>query len=1072
VDGVVAKKSGEGDGDIDAGLHGMPGILPRPEGTPKTMAGVKMTVDTQNGVFAGGSARESKTEEYGNGDVLTNGYHESGVGSYTNGLAADPTDLQLKTSGTIERLVGQLPPEIEHITFGYTPFHLLVSRLVQETFNGLTEVITEMSEIPVQQSGQHASLSHVNQLTKGNGDASGGNVQKKLRMLNFTSDRRAQFIKILVLLGWARQAEAVSKVIDLNVWTNRRLQEYKQCISWMGELKRFLVPLRDPNPDIKTALEVLSLGKISWLPDLGYLPPEPLSAQQLLNTLRRINVLLSIRLNLHEAIPQALRTFSIASGRAKFRVPEEFEVDLSIAEEDPSSQLYFIDFRFIFSPTPAELPPGRLRDEIEGRANELLKREGLQGLFDFLHNLTLTHKLSVLRSQAHEMARGYWSEQLRVEGVHRSVVVRYWSNRPGGKHWIEIGLKRGKEAETPYALTRQKIPCIGMRWFRGSKEVQHAPVTLKSGDLSLANILKQVIALHTSYNFERMTAKLEESRLYSERLLRLRYQSSATEPMDASLLLQLTTSKAIKVVQEPVSGRFAILPASQLNSRTEYELNRVALPATEGAPQLMHLRSLASQEEADVGARKMGWEPIRSVNPNQETIQRLFGKSIQARKFFRRPKWSPSWILAFTTSLGGDSWWIVELADKETTSNLNASNTAAGPTLLSAYKVQLPGIKFPVVEPSCETLADIENTAAGMICQFVDTRTLLPYEYPHKVQVAKRRGARSLPGSLWIRIPNNTTPSMIRSPTNVGLPWLEEIIKLDYCGLDPSKKFAVHVARAQLQHNVTNLQNLLASIPSISFEPATESSREAVKFQLVTRVGDTVIPSLRGRLKSIGFLLDFASVLKSYNLTCNAASLTRLVFNYAASGGALTANVHFPEDAPKHISLCKLNPQLRIVDYLTERIRSKGLTPVIGVLRLTLTLLQTFSIIEAGQDSAGVNVLTRSDQWYQVRYSEPFPKSGFDVRLRLRRDDAMWFVPESSIKKPENVDESFEQGLKAVMKGKGEGWWGVNGGMIAHIKGIEKLVVKLDEVFRTSKQTVGDSNPRKRKAEEEVVEID
>lgn len=1071
MDGVVAaKRNNDEVVEVDAESHSMPGIIPRPEGTLKGSVGTKMATGVQSVALALGDAHAITKEDYGNGDTLTNGDHEHVNGHYTNGITTTSTEVQRKSSDAIENLVGQLPPEIEHITFGYIPFSLLVSRLVQETFNGLTDVITKMSDMQVPQSGHNVPLNHINQQVNGNGNGigitSGANVQKKLRMLNFVSDRRAQFIKILILLRWAGQAKAVGKVIDLNVWSRDRLGEYSGCMWWMGELKRRLASLKAPNPDIKTALEVLSLGKASWLPDLGYLPPEPLSPQQLLNTFRKINILLSIRLNLHEAVPLVFRQFTIADGRVTFHVRDEFEIDLSIAEEDPSSQLYFLDFRFVFSPTPAELPAGALRDVLESRANDVLKREGLQGLFEYLHNFTLTHKINVLRNQAFEMARGYWSEQLKIEAVHRSVVVQYWSHRPGGKNWIEIGLKRGKEPASPYTLNNQRLPHIALRWFRGGKEVTNFPITMRLGDLSLADTLEQVMALHTSYMFEQIATKLSESSLYSGRSLRLKCNSSAKEPMDASLLVQLTISKAIKVVLEPVSGRFSILPASQLNVRAESELNRLALPATEGASQLAHLRSFASQEEVETGARSIGWEPVRSLSPNSETVQRLFAKGIQRMKFFRRPSWIANWTLAFTTSLEGDFWWIVELTDKEKT-----AGPPAGPMLQVAYRIVLSGPEYLVIEPSYAKLADIERTAAGMISRLVDTRALQCH-IPHKIQISRRENAGSRSGSLLIRFPNKGTSSAMRNSTSLALPWLEEVVRLTYRGLDPSKSFAIHVAQVHMQQSVSKLQDLLSTIPCIAFVPGTDSFSEALKFQIPTKVGTTLIPLLKGRLKAIALLLDFASTIYSHALTCTATSLTRLSFNYTNSGSPLKATIHFPDDEPKHVSLVKPNPHLRITDHLSEKLRSRSLGPVIGILRITLSLLRTFSAMEARQNGGGIQILTRSDQWYQVRYSDPYQKGSFEICLRYKGDAPKWFVSENSVKKPDSADEAFELGLRAVTRGKGEGWRGVRGGMIADIKGVDDLVLKLDEVFRTRKHVAGESNPRKRKAEDDIVEID
>lgn len=1054
-------------GSVDAVSHNMPGILPRSESAPKISHASKMANDMHNDSSASEIPRETKKADYCNGDKLTNGDYGHLNGIATKGRSPSPTTIQRETCDRVKNDVGQLPPEIEHITFGYQPFSLLVSRLVQETFNGLTDVIGDMSEMPVPQQAQNGPLNHVNQQMNGNAHVSGGNIQKKLRMMNFASDRRAQFIKLLILLRWSSQAEAVSKAIDLNVWTSNRLREYNDCISWMGELKRILVPLRDPNPDIKTALEVLSLNKASWLPDLGYLPPEHLTPQQLLGTLQRINTLLAIRLNLHETIPPALKNFSIASGRATFRVLDEFEVDLSIAEEDPSSQLYFIDFRFIFFPTPPQLPAGRLRDEVESRANDLLKSDGLQGLFDFLHNLAITHKLSILRNQAYELARGYWSEQLKVEPVHRSFVVQYWLNRPGGKNWIEIGLKRGKGARSSYSLNTQRRPHISLRWFRGGKEVTNFEVAMNMQLLSLAAILKQVIALHTSYIFEEMVAKLKESVLYSGQYLRIIAKPSEKEPLDAYLHLQLTSKKAIKVIQEPVSGRFSVLPASQLNSRTEHELNRLSSPATEGASPLSQLRSFASHEEVETSARQVGWTPVLSLNPHPEVISKIFGRGIQRVKFFRRSAWDARWILAFTTSLEGDFWWMIELTESETANGPTKSTSSAGQTLREAYKI-LPRDK-PMLECSHSTLTSIEQTAAGMIAQYVDSRAMALAKIPHRFQLPRDITRGSQLGCILARL---AVASASRSPKVASVSWLNDMVRLDFRGLDASRCFAIYTCRVHLQRSVSKFQRLISAIAGIAFQPAVEGVLESVTFQCRAKVGETVVHSLESRLRGIGLLLDFASTIVSYNLKSNTASLTELDFNYTRSANPLRAIVRFSDGINHTVSLAKFNPHLRIVDHLTNRLRSQGLTAVIGVLRMTLCLMRGLFTIESAQNNTGVEVLTRSDQWYQVRYSEPYSKGSFDIRLRQRRDDPLWFVPESTIKRAEDGNQGLKDRLEALTRERGEGWWGVKGGLIAHINGVEKLVAKLDEVFRTSKYVAGDSNPNKRKAEADVVEID
>ena len=1054
---------------VDNKLHSMPGVLPRAEGVTHGIIGVKTATDAQSEATVEATIDELGMGDYRKGYVQTNGDHGLMNGTYANGVPPSPTSIQRKPSTTIENFVRQLPPEIEHVTFGYVHFSSLISRLVQETFNDLTEVISDMSDMPASQPNQSAPNNHVYPRSNGNGDTSQANVQKKLRMLHFASDRRAQFIKILILSRWARQVEAVSKVIDLNFWLSNQIRQYNECCAWMGELKRRLTSLREPNPDIKTALEVLSLGKASWLPDLDYLPLEPFPPQKLSSALRRINTLLSIRLNLQEILPSVFREYSIASGRATFHVVDEFEVDLSIADENASSQLYFVDFRFAFAPTPTVLPAGRLRNEIEGRANDVLKDGGLHGLFDFLHNLVLTHKLLILRNQAYELAKGHWSEYLQVEAVHRSVVVQYWSNRPGGKNWIEIGLKRSKEVRPLYLSRSQRIPHIALRWFRNGKEVDNVPAKMGLGELSLLDILKQIIAQHTNYIFQEMAAKLNEMSLYSGGFMRCKRNSSTTEPLDVSLLVQLTTSKAVKVVQEPVSGRFAVLPASYLNSRAEHELNRLASPATEGSSPLAHLRSITSKEEVDASARSMGWEPVRSLNPGQETMQRLFPNDVQKIKFFRRQAWSANWIMAFTTGLEGDSWWIVELLDKDASIEPTTLSSASGPRLRAAYKVASTDPPSLVTDHSYAALAQIERSAAGMISQYNDTRHLSASKIPHKVQLSARSGVGNQTPTILFRFSGKRAVPPIGTPGASSLPWANEMVRLDYRGFDSLNTSAIHTVSARMQKPVSNVKDLVSAIPSILFHPTSG----AFTFQVLTKVGETNIPKITRRLSAIGLLVDVVSTLQFHKLIFHRASLTHVEFGYNEVPSSLKATVHFPPDRPMHVSLAKSNPHLRIVDYLTARLKSEGLASVIGVMRMTLPLVRGLAAIETVHKNGGVEVITHSEQWYQLRYSAPYPVGGFDVRLRQRRDEFKWLVPQPSIKKVDTGNEAFEEGVKGVLRGKGEGWRGMtSGGIVADLKGVESLIARLDEIFSTSGHTPGASNANKRKAEGDVVEID
>lgn len=726
---------------------------------------------------------------------------------------------------------------------------------------------------------------------------------------------------------------------------------------------------------------------------------------------------------------------------------DEFEVELSIADKDPQSQFYFIDFRFGFSPISAEVPTGFLRDEIERRTNDALKREGLSGCYDFLHDLVLTHKLNILKHQAYEMARGLWSQNLKVEGVHRSLVVQYWLNRPGGKNWIELGVKRGN-SKNPLARHSQNSPHIALRWFRSGKEVPTVKANLHLGELSLQRILSQVIAMHTSFIFERTANRLKDGLIYSNRLLNLKNVPSVTEPLDATLLVQLTTSKAVKLIQEPVTGRFALLPSSPLYSQVEQRLNSLQDPASEASAQFAKLRAVVSVEEVEMRAQSYGWEVIKSLNLGQEAMRRLFPRETLRITLFRRTSWSQAWILAFTASLTKDTWWVVELGDRkaEVDSGIILGNSAvrAGPNFKNAFEVRMKELKSLITEPSYSTLAQVEHSAASMISQYIDTRELKARKTPHGLRPLPPGAPGSCSAILHLSLPSHPNARTPRRHVSNSPNCVSDTIALAFGNIDPVTHQAVHTVHARLRNPIPNIKDLTSNLDHLSFHPTSGS----FSFRLLTSVGEVTIPSLLDRLASIERLIHFLSVVRLHNLPCKSISLNNLIFIYPVAMSRLKATIHFSSDEPMHISLEKGNPHLRIQDFLNEHLQSQndGLGQTIKILGSTLPLLDAFTAIESAHTADNVHILPRSAIWYQIHYQSP--KGRFDLKLRRKGDIPMWHIKD--VLRPEERTEAVEQAMKSIKEGRGTGWWGMNGGIVAEFIGIRRLLREIDDIYRAS----------------------
>lgn len=160
-----------------------------------------------------------------------------------------------------QAMIDQLPPEIAHITQGYLPLSKMISRLAQRTHNDLRKTVMELQQMPAPPPTNPAA----------GDDNSPENIKKKTKLLRFAQDSHADWVKALVMTTWSRKAEDVSKLIDIKVHLDQKKHLYDVVLDQLVELKRGLAPARLPNPDLKTALEVLTSGKATWMPDVRML---------------------------------------------------------------------------------------------------------------------------------------------------------------------------------------------------------------------------------------------------------------------------------------------------------------------------------------------------------------------------------------------------------------------------------------------------------------------------------------------------------------------------------------------------------------------------------------------------------------------------------------------------------------------------------------------------------------------------------------------------------------------------------------------------------------------------------
>lgn len=990
---------------------------------------------------------------------------------HINGVTRGSESTDTSAANVISTNSANLP-ELPHITQGFFPFSKLINRSVQQCWNDLSDLITEMAEIQV--SPQDSSSLQLPTSGKPLGNQTPENLLKKSRVLDFAHAKRAEFIKLLVLSQWSRQAADVSKLIDLQNFIRTRHQAYMSALQWVGDMKRDLVQAQVANPDLKTALEVLSIGKVLSMSDLGYKPPRPLTGKGTLKRLQKINRIISVRLALYDLIPHAFQTYSIHDGRVTFAVPNEFELDLSIGQEDESSQLYFVDIRFLFTPS-SPIPKGRTLDEFDIKINDSLRNGGLTGCFDLLHSLVLTNKVNILFRQAMELARGVWSDVLHVELLHRTLVVNYWAQKVGAKSWLEIGIQSGRQCGEKDGST---YPYLGLRWMKDGQEVNSEDIEFNTESLSVECILRSVIALHISHILSSAYRIMSENLLYSAGKLSLRAQLNRTEPGDCEMSIQLTSSRYLRVSIEPMSGASIISATPSVQERLDNDRSSDRSSAEDIVTRVARLRCIAAIDEIESSVRMLGFE---TVNPRSLKIdfRRMFPSNVLRFSFFWHHLWERNWIVAATSSMDGDNWWVVQLqtaTTEEGYSTFDASNHSSS----SLRSAQVIGTFPPKIQHvGYPSLASLWHYLSGILAVHANARYLVDLQsvdfYPPLQRLVIESDLR-VP-EIFIRYRAANIPQALRIVLPCGLKKrvrIKDTIRLAFHGIDPHKKVATMIAYG----------NLL--IPTKSFNALISRWDHSLVFQkrgsgfairLLAPAGRPVITELMENLQRLECVLSIFESLQRKKMEPQSLSLSHVTFAYGPEKdllatlnietSMLSSHIEFDPNvlASQSQSLFHLrigvslehpNPHRRIQNSLESTLNHSaadaGLDTVAELLILTLPLMRALDqmlVNPSYQRQIRVQVTVRNAKTFHFHF--PAQKFHFQLAATHHRSHVVWILRELSKPREGSSHDQLKLRLQErLYNSKGDGWRGLGNGVVAEIDKVGNLLAELDKCFVAS----------------------
>lgn len=780
----------------------------------------------------------------------------------------------------------------------------------------------------------------------------------------------------------------------------------------------------------------------------------------------------------------------------------EFEIDLTVADEDQESQFWFIDFRFLFSPSLSEITP-RHQYHIESKVNAVLEKDGLSGCYTYLHEMVLTQKIGEFRRQAIELSGSTWIDGLKVEPLHRALCIQYWLDRykkKGPRSWIIIGVHSGRRKDgyhDPKSTSR-----LSFRWFRDSKEIKDVNIAFDSVNISAEKLLKTVIAMHTNHILSSIHSKLAAETIFASREAALSLHTSKTEPKESALGVQLTERQHVSITIEPVTGVFIISPASRTIASAQIKLNSLDRdPATDAHFNIENLRCQAIAEELIIFGTSVGWRRVDNPGISREDLKRKIPKDTKQIIWLRRPDWQEDWLVAITIGMSGEQWWLFQLYVSSSAScfqaNIGRSKQTSGVKVLESIRIPIRAVSS---KPSYTFMSTLHTYAGGLISQYTNLKALHDRRIRHMVKQTNPPAPIKLP-SIFIHIPELF---QARARPAAQKTWAKDFLKLTFQGLEPvlalpspefqptldvsqttsprleQKAVLVTVARMAVPIEALSVLN-----EQIDKDIAFQAKTGEIAFRLRSQVGESIIPALSDRLFQAERLISCTAVLRRYQevIKCDTISLQEISFSYGMPPGAHTRMAISSEkptslrykavvslgliEGKMKITLETGNPHLRVLDSLDKVLNyaKGGFDSVASLLPQTLYVLRAFETIEGVwgplHDKGEVFVFVRAFEWFSLRYvlksSAPDTPSitiAFDIKLCYRKQKPWWIVRRTERNDKGNKgealsDDGIDARLKSVWDSLGDDdWKGMRISAVGRDCGMETCLEKVDEVMR------------------------
>ncbi|CAO3599157.1 unnamed protein product [Absidia cylindrospora] len=339
--------------------------------------------------------------------------------------------------------------------------------------------------------GKMINKAHADLMTLTDTLPSMSDVERKRQILNYTTFTRTQFLKLMVLVKWAENADDVQMCQNIMAFLANQNKTFQDTVDYLHKIHVELPAARVRNFDILTAVDVLTTGTYQRMPTKieDMLPPAPLTDQEVLETFTKMNDEIRVRMLTKEILPSTMQKYRIANGRVYFCVNNEFDVSLTLMGNSDDRKWWIVSLDVLVQPSPGgsasdvdislnDVQRQRLRasaqrqlappepQNIDNTTNKELPATDanapsntisrdtkapneqqqpsdrelffpLVNLYDYLHLFCLNMQLEIVYMQATMMAKTQWLDQLKVHmnSARTSLTLLYWGGGSPTAHW-------------------------------------------------------------------------------------------------------------------------------------------------------------------------------------------------------------------------------------------------------------------------------------------------------------------------------------------------------------------------------------------------------------------------------------------------------------------------------------------------------------------------------------------------------------------------------------------------------------------------------------------------------------